>query len=405
MSNGTGASQARVLDAFGDPTRRAVLELLRGGERSVRELTDATEVSQPAVSQHLRVLRERGARHGPGPGHPPAATGSTSAVSRGCGPGSTASGTTPSRPSSSTPRARPGRDRHGIPPAGAACGHVARPVDEAFAVFTDRIGAWWPLPTHGVFGRMPVGWPSRTASSSSGPPTAARRCGARSCGGTRRTGSCSPGTRAATRTTPPRSRCGSRQPTAGAPGSSWSTGVGAVRGGAVRAAAVRRPRRAGPRPRPLRRRRRAPSRCGRRHRARRGPTTRSSPRRPGRLRPPPPGEWDAAAGRRARRPERPRDDGGGAGPGPGAHRRRVRRTSSARTPRCSPPSSPRRVTSRRSSPAAGRSRRRDRGGPAPGPDQLATPVHCRLFHDGEVVLDATRCRGAASRSTPRRPRT
>jgi uncharacterized protein YndB with AHSA1/START domain len=30
--------------------------------------------------------------------------------------------------------------------------HVARPVDEAFAVFTDRIGAWWPLPSHGVFG-------------------------------------------------------------------------------------------------------------------------------------------------------------------------------------------------------------------------------------------------------------
>ena len=29
---------------------------------------------------------------------------------------------------------------------------VARPVDEAFAVFTEQIGAWWPLPTHGVFG-------------------------------------------------------------------------------------------------------------------------------------------------------------------------------------------------------------------------------------------------------------
>lgn len=28
---------------------------------------------------------------------------------------------------------------------------VARPVDEAFAVFTDEIGAWWPLPTHSVF--------------------------------------------------------------------------------------------------------------------------------------------------------------------------------------------------------------------------------------------------------------
>src|SRR6478736_7373644 len=54
------ADEARVLDALGDPTRRAVLELLRGGEQSVRELTDATEVSQPAVSQHLRVLRDAG---------------------------------------------------------------------------------------------------------------------------------------------------------------------------------------------------------------------------------------------------------------------------------------------------------------------------------------------------------
>jgi DNA-binding transcriptional ArsR family regulator len=54
------ADEARVLDALGDPTRRAVLELLRGGEHSVRELTDATAVSQPAVSQHLRVLRDAG---------------------------------------------------------------------------------------------------------------------------------------------------------------------------------------------------------------------------------------------------------------------------------------------------------------------------------------------------------
>src|SRR6478609_9471673 len=54
------ADEARVLDALGDSTRRAVLELLRGGEQSVRELTDATAVSQPAVSQHLRVLRDAG---------------------------------------------------------------------------------------------------------------------------------------------------------------------------------------------------------------------------------------------------------------------------------------------------------------------------------------------------------
>ena len=60
MTDRGSTGEARVLDALGDPTRRAVLELLRGGERSVRELTDATAVSQPAVSQHLRVLRDAG---------------------------------------------------------------------------------------------------------------------------------------------------------------------------------------------------------------------------------------------------------------------------------------------------------------------------------------------------------
>ena len=49
-----------ALVALHDPTRRHVLELLRGGERSVRELTDDSTVSQSAVSQHLRVLREAG---------------------------------------------------------------------------------------------------------------------------------------------------------------------------------------------------------------------------------------------------------------------------------------------------------------------------------------------------------
>lgn len=47
-----------ALDVLHDPTRRRVLELLRGGERSVRELTDDLPVTQSAVSQHLRVLRE-----------------------------------------------------------------------------------------------------------------------------------------------------------------------------------------------------------------------------------------------------------------------------------------------------------------------------------------------------------
>ena len=46
--------------ALGDPTRRAIVELLKPGPRSVREISDDLPVSRPAVSQHLRVLREAG---------------------------------------------------------------------------------------------------------------------------------------------------------------------------------------------------------------------------------------------------------------------------------------------------------------------------------------------------------
>src|SRR5262245_26153077 len=51
----TGAD--RVLDALGDRTRRLVLKRLRGGARSVGEIADRMDVSRPAVSQHLRVLK------------------------------------------------------------------------------------------------------------------------------------------------------------------------------------------------------------------------------------------------------------------------------------------------------------------------------------------------------------
>jgi DNA-binding transcriptional ArsR family regulator len=51
---------ARVLDALGDPTRRAVLEVLEGGAKPVGEIARHLPVSRPAVSQHLRVLKEAG---------------------------------------------------------------------------------------------------------------------------------------------------------------------------------------------------------------------------------------------------------------------------------------------------------------------------------------------------------
>lgn len=51
----TNADQ--VLDALGDPTRRTIFKRLRAGPRSVRELADGMDVSRPAVSQHLAVLK------------------------------------------------------------------------------------------------------------------------------------------------------------------------------------------------------------------------------------------------------------------------------------------------------------------------------------------------------------
>jgi DNA-binding transcriptional ArsR family regulator len=49
-----------VWAALADPTRRSILMELTQGERTVGELTAALPVSQPAVSQHLKVLRQVG---------------------------------------------------------------------------------------------------------------------------------------------------------------------------------------------------------------------------------------------------------------------------------------------------------------------------------------------------------
>ncbi|MEO5885239.1 MAG: metalloregulator ArsR/SmtB family transcription factor [Candidatus Limnocylindrales bacterium] len=50
-------------DALGDPQRRTILRLLGEGERSVGELAAALPISRPAVSRHLRLLREAGLVH------------------------------------------------------------------------------------------------------------------------------------------------------------------------------------------------------------------------------------------------------------------------------------------------------------------------------------------------------
>ena len=46
--------------ALAEPHRRQILDLLRGGERSVNDLVARLRLSQPGVSKHLKVLREAG---------------------------------------------------------------------------------------------------------------------------------------------------------------------------------------------------------------------------------------------------------------------------------------------------------------------------------------------------------
>jgi len=47
-------------DALGDPNRRAIVELLAAGDRSVSELAGELPISRPAVSRHLRLLKQAG---------------------------------------------------------------------------------------------------------------------------------------------------------------------------------------------------------------------------------------------------------------------------------------------------------------------------------------------------------
>ncbi|MBI5067864.1 MAG: winged helix-turn-helix transcriptional regulator [Deltaproteobacteria bacterium] len=56
----TAAALDRTLQALADPTRRGVVELLRGRPRRAGELASALRTSPPALSRHLRLLRQTG---------------------------------------------------------------------------------------------------------------------------------------------------------------------------------------------------------------------------------------------------------------------------------------------------------------------------------------------------------
>jgi DNA-binding transcriptional ArsR family regulator len=54
------AHEDRIFQALADPSRRAIYDALTEGEAAVKDLTARFDISQPAVSQHLGILREAG---------------------------------------------------------------------------------------------------------------------------------------------------------------------------------------------------------------------------------------------------------------------------------------------------------------------------------------------------------
>jgi DNA-binding transcriptional ArsR family regulator len=53
-------AEARGFEALGDANRREILRILSDGGRPVREIADAMSISRPAVSRHLRLLKDAG---------------------------------------------------------------------------------------------------------------------------------------------------------------------------------------------------------------------------------------------------------------------------------------------------------------------------------------------------------
>src|SRR5690242_11667278 len=60
MFIGVSATATAAIEVLAEPSRRRILDLLRDGERPVGELVEHMQLTQPAISKHLRVLRDAG---------------------------------------------------------------------------------------------------------------------------------------------------------------------------------------------------------------------------------------------------------------------------------------------------------------------------------------------------------
>ena len=234
---------ASALEALSDDTRRAILDRLREGEQAVGELATGLPVTRPAVSQHLKVLRDAGLVVRTRPRH--AAPVQARAVRTGCRAhlrggalGRHAGSLRRCRTRGAADRRRhaylshrPGAQDHR---RAAARGRGVR------AVLRGDVLVVAPRHALGVRGGRQRRSRSRSGSgdtSRSEPRTAGRPTGERSSSGTRRGAPSSPGIPATRTTPPPRSRSGSPRKATNSPGWTWSTAAG--RPSAQRAEATR----------------------------------------------------------------------------------------------------------------------------------------------------------------------
>lgn len=59
-----GVAENKIFQTLADPSRRAIFEALTHGEAAVKDLTTRFAISQPAVSQHLAILKDAGLVNG-----------------------------------------------------------------------------------------------------------------------------------------------------------------------------------------------------------------------------------------------------------------------------------------------------------------------------------------------------
>jgi DNA-binding transcriptional ArsR family regulator/uncharacterized protein YndB with AHSA1/START domain len=154
-----------VLDALGDATRRAILDRLREGPKPVVEIARGMPVGRPAISQHLKVLKE--ARlvtdRAVGTRRLYAVDPDGMATLRDYAQSFWSAALTSYARPRSEPAGRPSNRGTGMaadrsrtdPDAGTARLQVRVPLDpaKAFMLFTDGIDEWWPLDEGFTYGR------------------------------------------------------------------------------------------------------------------------------------------------------------------------------------------------------------------------------------------------------------